>query len=71
VQGDAADRRHRSRLYADHAVTLARHPSENDERMMFACSRSPCACQPIRAMALSSSPRACGTPTNPSSGRRT
>ena len=34
LQGAAADRRHGPQLYADHALTLALHPSETEERLM-------------------------------------
>ena len=52
--------------YADHSLTIARHPSETDERMMVR----------VAAFALFAQERlefckGCPTPTNPTSGKRT
>ncbi len=51
--------------YGDHALTIARHPSETDERMMVRV-----AAFALFAQSGSNSPKGCPTPTSPISGKR-
>ena len=58
-------------VYGEHFLTIARHPSETDERMMIRVLAYALNAPASATTARSKSPRACGTATNPTCGRRT